>query len=60
VKHDDCFLFYRMAIIIAKVSLPYLSNVASVQRYQSFQYGQYFLLSGVLILVTLLSGTYPQ
>jgi putative ABC transport system permease protein len=49
-----------LAIIIAKVSIPYLSNVASVPKDISlFSAGSVLFLVGVLVAVTLLSGTYP-
>jgi predicted permease len=49
-----------LAIIIAKVSIPYLSNVASVPKDISlFSTGSTLFLLAVLIVVTLLSGTYP-
>ena len=54
------FFSIILAVIIAKVSLPYLSNVASVPKDISlFSMGSIAFLSGVLIIVTLLSGTYP-
>ena len=54
------FFSIILAVIIAKVSLPYLSNVASVPKDISlFSIGSIAFLSGVLVIVTLLSGTYP-
>ncbi|MGC4035816.1 MAG: ABC transporter permease [Chitinophagaceae bacterium] len=49
-----------LAVIIARLSLPYLSNVASVPNDISlFNTGTILFLLGVVIVVTLLSGTYP-
>ncbi|MBS1610249.1 MAG: ABC transporter permease [Bacteroidetes bacterium] len=49
-----------LAIIIAKVSIPYLSNVASVPKDISLlSTGSVLFLLVILIVVTLLSGTYP-
>ncbi|MEJ0106102.1 MAG: ABC transporter permease, partial [Bacteroidota bacterium] len=49
-----------LAIVIAKVSIPYLSSVASVPKDISlFSTGSISFLFVILIAVTLLSGTYP-
>lgn len=54
------FISVLLAIIIAKISLPYLSKVASVPNDISlFSTGSIFFLFLVLTVVTLLSGTYP-
>ena len=49
-----------LAIIIARISLPYLSNVASVPKDISlFSSGSVLFLFSVLVVVTILSGIYP-
>jgi len=49
-----------LAIIIAAVSLPYLSHVASVpDNIPLFSVGNILFLVTVIILVTLLAGSYP-
>ena len=49
-----------LSLILAKISLPYLSNVASVPKDISlFSTGSILFLFSVLIIVTLLSGIYP-
>ncbi|MEP6749723.1 MAG: ABC transporter permease [Bacteroidota bacterium] len=49
-----------LAVIIAKGSLPYLSNVASVPKDISlFTTGSVLFLLAVLVVVTILSGIYP-
>jgi putative ABC transport system permease protein len=49
-----------LALVIAKVSIPYLSSVASVPKdIPLFSTGSILFLFAILIVVTLLSGTYP-
>jgi len=49
-----------VAVILAKLSLPYLSNVASVPKDISlFSTGSILFLFSVLVVVTILSGIYP-
>ncbi|MES1225486.1 MAG: ABC transporter permease, partial [Bacteroidota bacterium] len=54
------FFSIILAVIIAKISLPFLSNVASVPKdINLFSTGSILFLTAVLVIVTLLSGTYP-
>lgn len=49
-----------LAVLIAKISMPYLSHVASIPaNVPLFTVSSIVFLAGVLIIVTILSGIYP-